>query len=135
MEKKINEENNILSFVSAIEKHLQSNQYQELFLKIRHIRTKYIYFLFQFNFGFGSFIKPWRNKLCIWTILQERVDLECNFWCSLPFKLTNVGEVWWPSNNMECLCSISQILSFTVLTSMRNQAFENIRVRGETAGS
>ena len=48
----------ILSFVSTLEEHLQSNQYQDLFLEIRHIRTKYVYFLFRLKFDFGFFIKP-----------------------------------------------------------------------------
>ena len=61
-----------------------------------HIRTKYVCFLFQLDFYFSFFIKSWQNRLCIWTISQERVDLDCNFWGSLPFKLTTVGEVWWP---------------------------------------
>ena len=85
----------ILCFVSILEKHSQSNHYQELLFEIHHIRTKYVYFLFQFNFNFSFFIKPWRNRLCIWTTSQKRVDLDCNFWGSLPFKLTTIGEVWW----------------------------------------
>ena len=24
------------------------------------------------------------------------LDLDCNFWGSLPYKLTTVGQVWWP---------------------------------------
>ena len=46
MEQKINEENieKNLVFVSTLEKHLQSNQYQNLFFEIRYIRTKYVYF-------------------------------------------------------------------------------------------
>ena len=61
MEQKINEEdidynlgfvstlekkkisNIILCFVSTLEKHLQLNQYQDLFFEIRYIRTKYVY--------------------------------------------------------------------------------------------
>ena len=61
MEQKINEENienNLVYFVSTLEKHLQSNQYQDLFFEIRHIRTKYLYFLFQLNFDFRFFIEP-----------------------------------------------------------------------------
>ena len=85
----------ILCFVSTLEKHLQSNQYQDLLFEIRHIRTKYVYLLFRLKFDFGFFIKPWRNRLCIWIISYERVDLDCNLWGSLPFKLTTVGEVWW----------------------------------------
>ena len=75
----------ILCFVVTLQEHLQSNQYQEPFFEILHIRTKYVYFLFQLNFDFGFFIKPWRNRLFIWTILQEKVDLDCNFWDSLTF--------------------------------------------------
>ena len=86
----------ILCFVSTLEKHMQSNGFQDLFFEIHHIRTKYVYFLIRLNFDFSFFIKPWRNRLCSWTISQERVDLDCNFWGSLPFKLTTVGEVWWP---------------------------------------
>ena len=43
MEQKISEENieNNLCFVSNLEKHLQSNQYQDLFFEIRHIRTQF----------------------------------------------------------------------------------------------
>ena len=82
----------ILCFVLTLEKHLQSNQYQDPFFEIRHIRTKYVYFLFRWNFDIGFFIQPWRNRLCIWTISQERVDLDCNFWGSLPYKLTTVGD-------------------------------------------
>ena len=100
MEEKVNEENieNNLVFVSTLEKYLQANQYQDLFFEICHIRTKYVCFQFRLNFDFSFFIKLWRNRLCIWTISQERVDLDCNFWGSLPFKLTTVGcwEVWWP---------------------------------------
>ena len=54
------------------------------------------YFLFRLEFDFGFFIKPWRNSLCIWTISQEILDLERSFWGCLPFKLTTVGEAWWP---------------------------------------
>ena len=38
---KINKENveNNLVFISTLEKHLQSNQYQDLFFEIHHIRT------------------------------------------------------------------------------------------------
>ena len=86
----------ILCFVSTLEKHLQLNQYQDLFLEIRYIRTKYVYFLFRLNFDFGFFIKPWRNSLCIWIISQERVDVDCIISGSLPFKHTTFGEVWWP---------------------------------------
>ena len=165
----------IVCFVSTIEKHLQSNQYPDLIFEIRHIRTKYVYFLFQLNFDFGFFIKPWRSRLCIWLIewcltplltvfqsyhgdsshyscfpgftstrlgsevscprtlprknpedpvrleprtpglrfkhftteprrtlcvseqfCKKRMDLDCNFWDSLSFKLPTVGEVWWP---------------------------------------
>ena len=68
----------ILCFVSPLEKHLQSNQYQDLFFEIRDRGTKYVYFLFRFNFDFGFFIKPWRKRLCTWTISQERADLDCN---------------------------------------------------------
>ena len=50
------------------------------------MKIKYVYFLFRFNSDFGFFLKPWRNRLCIWTISQERVDLECNFWSSLPLN-------------------------------------------------
>ena len=98
MEQKINKKilKIILCFISTFEKHLQSNQYQDLFFEIRHIRTKYVYFLFRLNIDFGFFIKSWRNRLCIGTIWQERVDLDCNIWGSLPFKLTTIGEVWWP---------------------------------------
>ena len=36
----------ILCFVSTLEKHLQSNQYQDLFFEIHHIslRTKFAYY-------------------------------------------------------------------------------------------
>ena len=49
MELKIDEENieENICFVSTLEKHLQSNQYQDLFFEIHHIR----------NFDFGFFIK------------------------------------------------------------------------------
>ena len=86
----------ILCFVSTLEKHLQLNQYQDLFFEIRYIRTKYDYFPFWLNFDFGFFIKPWRNRLCIWIISLETVDADCIISGSLPFKLTTVGEVWWP---------------------------------------
>ena len=83
-------------FLSKLKKHLQSNQYQDLFFEIRHIRIKYFYFLFRLNFDFGFFRKPWRNRLCIWPFSWERVDLDSNFWGSLPFKLATAGQVWWP---------------------------------------
>ena len=86
----------IFCFVLTVEKHLQSNQYQDLFFEICYIRTKYAYFLFWLNFDFGFFIKSWWNRLCIWIISQERVDLDCVISGSLPFKLTTVGEVWLP---------------------------------------
>ena len=86
----------ILCFVSTLEKHLQSNQYLDLFFEIRHIRTKYVFFLFRLNYDFGFFIKPWRNRMCIESISQEKADLDCIIWGSLLFKLNTVGEVWWP---------------------------------------
>ena len=57
MEQKINEEN-IKNNRLILEKHLLSNQYQDLFFKIRHIRPRDVYFLFQLKFDFGFFIKP-----------------------------------------------------------------------------
>ena len=52
MAQKINEENieNNLVFVSTLEKHLQSNQYQDLFFEIRNIRTKYVLFSISVKF-------------------------------------------------------------------------------------
>ena len=86
MELKINEETKkslkiILCFVSTLEKHSQSNQYQDLFFEIRHIKTKYIYILlvYQLNVHFDFLIKPRRNSFCISTVPPERVDLDCNF--------------------------------------------------------
>ena len=79
MEQKINEEISkiILCVVSTLEKHLQSNQYQDLFFKIRHIRTKYVYFLFRFNFDFGFFIKheQFHKKEWIYIAVSETVSL------------------------------------------------------------
>ena len=40
----------ILCFVSTLEKHLESNQYQNLIFEIRHIRTKYVYFSISVKF-------------------------------------------------------------------------------------
>ena len=59
MERKINEKNieNNLVFCIDPRKAFTSNQYQDLFFEIRHIRTKYVCFLFQLNFDFGFFIK------------------------------------------------------------------------------
>ena len=51
----------ILRFVSTLEKHLQSNQYQDLVFEIRHIRTKYTCLFSKkicLNFDFGFFLKP-----------------------------------------------------------------------------
>ena len=89
----------ILCFVSNLEKHLKSYQYQDLFFEIRHIRTKSVCFLFRLNLDFDFFIKPWRNRPCIWTVPLERVDLDCNFWGSLRFNLTTVGEIWCLSSD------------------------------------
>ena len=62
----------ILCFVSTLEKHLQSNQFQDLFFfEIRHIKTKYVYFLFRLNFDFGFFIKPWRNRLYLLNVARK----------------------------------------------------------------
>ena len=50
MEQKINEENtenNLVFCIDPLKKHLQSNQYQDLFFEIRSIRTKYVYFLYK----------------------------------------------------------------------------------------
>ena len=47
----------ILCFVSTFERHLQLNQYQDLFFEISYIRSKYVYFLFWLNFDFGFFYK------------------------------------------------------------------------------
>ena len=62
MEWKINEENIENNLVFCIDPRkafaIKPNQYQYLFFKIRHIRTKYFYFLFRLNFDFGFFIKP-----------------------------------------------------------------------------
>ena len=124
MEQEINEENieNNLVFCIDARKVFAINQYQDLFVKIRYIRTKYVYFLFRSNFDFGFFIKPWRNRLCIWIISQERVDLACIISVSLPYKLTTVGEVWWPLQwnrdfNSLLLCHIS----LYVLSTFRSQ--------------
>ena len=61
MEQKINEENieNNIVFCINPRKHLQSNQYQDLFFEIRHVKTKYVYFLFRLNSDFG-----WRGVMC-----------------------------------------------------------------------
>ena len=97
MEQKINEENIENNLVFCIDPPKAfAIKYQDLFLEIRHIRPKYVCFLFRLNCDFGFFIKPWPNRLCTWTTSQERVDLDCNFWGCLPFKLTTVGEVWLP---------------------------------------
>ena len=48
----------ILCFVSTLEKHLQSKKIPRsvfFLFEIRHIRTKYVYFLFRLNFDFGFF--------------------------------------------------------------------------------
>ena len=53
----------ILCFISTLQRHLQSNQYQDLFFEIRHIRTKHIYFLFRLNFVFGFFYKTMTKQI------------------------------------------------------------------------
>ena len=79
MKQKINEENtNILCFVSILEKHLQSNQYQDLFLEIRYIRTKYVYLVFCIDRRKAFAIKSiprsvsrnplHQNKICLFSI-------------------------------------------------------------------
>ena len=60
MEQKINEENIENNLVFCIDPRktfaIKKKKYQAMFFEICHIRTKYIYFLFQLNFDFGFFI-------------------------------------------------------------------------------
>ena len=64
MEQKINEENieNKVVFYNDARKAFAIKSLPRsvffFFLKIRHIRTKYVYFLFRLNRDFGFFIKP-----------------------------------------------------------------------------
>ena len=57
MEPKINKEKfeNNLVFCIDHRKAFQSNQYLDLFFEIRHVRTKYVYFLFRLNLDFDFF--------------------------------------------------------------------------------
>ena len=96
MEQKINEENieNNLVFCIDPRKTIAIKSISKsVFRSPSHKNKIYVYFPFRLNFDFGFFTKRWRNRPCIWTISQERVNLDCNFWGSLPFKLTAVGEV------------------------------------------
>ena len=38
----------IVIFLTIVDKHLQSNQHKNLFFELCHIRAKYVYFLFHF---------------------------------------------------------------------------------------
>ena len=84
------------------------------FFEIRHVRTKYVYFLFRLNFDIGFFIKPSQNRLCIWTISQEQFDLDCNFWGSLPFKVTTVGNSAWNSRPIKMT---SKMMSYNLIAN------------------
>ena len=68
----------MLLFVSTVEKHLYSNQHKKLSFEIRHIRKKYVYYLFQF-FDFGLFTKKKNmTKHCIEQFCWKEC-LDCNF--------------------------------------------------------
>ena len=60
MEQKINEENIENNLVFCIDPRkafaIISIYVQDLFFEIRHIRTKYVYFLFRLNFDLGFFL-------------------------------------------------------------------------------
>ena len=60
MKQKIKKENIENNLVYRPSKSIcnQINTGQDLFFEIRHIRTKYLYFLFRLNYDFGFFIKP-----------------------------------------------------------------------------
>ena len=150
MEQKINKENieiNLVFFVSTIEKHLQSNKYQVLIFEIHHMYKNKIclhnIFCFWFNFDFVFFIKPSQNRLCIWTILQERVDFDCNFLGSLPFK--HMENIWRNQNlkstivtiNYQCHLWINSLPHNPdfLLTTLRKTHLENIVGKGENAGN
>ena len=66
MEQEINEENidNNLVFCINPRKAFAIKSIPRSVFEIRHLRTKYVYFLFRLNFDFGSIIKPRRNRLC-----------------------------------------------------------------------
>ena len=60
MEQKINEENIENNLVVCIDsrKVFEIKSIPKLFFELRHVRTKYVYFLLWLNFDFGFFIKP-----------------------------------------------------------------------------
>ena len=75
MEQKINEvniENNLVFCIDPRKafaiKSIPRSVFRNMSYKIK-IR------LFRLNLEFDFFIKPWRNRLCIWLISQERVDV------------------------------------------------------------
>ena len=64
MEQKLNVETIENNLVFCIDPR-KAFAIKSIFFEIRHIRTKYVYFLFRLNFDFGFYIKPLRNGLCI----------------------------------------------------------------------
>ena len=63
IEQKINEENIENNLVFCIDPRIafaikSIPRFVFFFLEIRHIRTKYVYFLFRLDLNFGFFIKP-----------------------------------------------------------------------------
>ena len=97
MEQKINKENikNNLVFcidprkafaIKSIPRSVFRNPSHKNKIRLFSISVKFL-----FRFLYKTITK---QIVCIWTISQDRVDLDCNFWGSLPFKRTTVGEVW-----------------------------------------
>ena len=77
MEQKITEENieNNLVFCIDPRKALAINSVPRLFFETWHIRTKYIYFLFQLNFDFGFLIKTMTKQ----TVYLNNFARKCGF--------------------------------------------------------
>ena len=115
MEQKIIEENikNNLVFCIHPRKAFAIKSIPRSVFEIRYIRTKLVYFLFRLNFDFCFFIKPWRNRLSIWIISQERVDLDCITSGSPPFKLTTVERSDDLSNNSQTKRMVISFFSFS----------------------
>ena len=88
LEQKIKEETieiNTVFFCIDSRKTFGIKSTQKIFFKMRHIRTKYVYSLFQF-FDFGLFVKPMTKQAVYQNNFKGNVDLVCDFSGSLPFE-------------------------------------------------
>ena len=95
MKQKINKkniENNLVFCIDRRKAIAIKSIPKSVFLNPSH-KNKIRLFSISVKFGFRFLYKTMTKQTVYLNNLQEKVDLDCNFLGSLPFKLTTVGEV------------------------------------------